>query len=55
MKTTIYQNEAGKPVLSIEGSESPESVALKYLAVQEMLKPAEPKTKAQIIKEVEDK
>lgn len=56
MKTTIYENEAGRPVLSIEGIEAPVAVAREYLRVIEMLHPkAEAEEPKVINKEVKTK
>ena len=39
MKTTITQDNKGNPVVSVEGEQSPETVANAYLNVQKILRP----------------
>lgn len=37
IKTTIYQNVKGEPVLSVEGESSAEAVVQAFLTAQQML------------------
>lgn len=39
MKTTIYEDSAGNPSVTIEGEQAPEAVAREYIKVVEILRP----------------